>query len=213
MTPSSSRRSREELRKRLLRGRVHARRRLVEREQRRLRSEGARDEGPLLHAAGERAQRRGRAIPEADAVDRLRHSAAIVGMKRAERASDGKPPRLDGLPHRDGRPGRQLGALGDVRDARRSTRTGVEAKHPHGAAHGPLEPQRESQKRCLAAAVRPRDAEKRALLDAKGDVLERGRAASIRERDAVQLERGHRRRHRQPSAICSAARLSRITSK
>ena len=74
----------EERRERLLRLRVDAGRRLVECEQGRFGREGARDERTLLHAAGQRPQRRVRAVTQADTFDRLPDGGAVDRVQAPE---------------------------------------------------------------------------------------------------------------------------------
>ena len=82
----------EELGERLLRLGVDAGRRLVEDQEGGLARERLRDEGSLLHPAGERANGHVRDRLEADAGDRIRDELAIVPAERADEPPDASRP-------------------------------------------------------------------------------------------------------------------------
>src|SRR5262245_60390243 len=76
----------EQFAKRLLRLGVDAGRRLVEHEQRRAPGERLGDEGPLLHSARERPERRVGHVQESDALDRLRDEHTVLPGRPADDA-------------------------------------------------------------------------------------------------------------------------------
>ena len=171
---------------------VDARRRLVERQQRRLGGERAGDERPLLHAARERPQRVVRALREPDPPDCATDGNPIVGAQRADRPANREPPRLDHLAHGDRRAGVELRPLAHVPDPRSPPVARGDTEEADATGRGSFEAENQAQERRLAAAVRSGDADERAGLDRQGDVVQDRWAAAVGEGDPRDLDGGPR---------------------
>ena len=199
----------EQARECLLRLGVDSGRRLVQDEQRRLAGESLGDEGALLLAARERPQREIGAVCEPDTLDRLGDDGAVAAAQRAEQPSRREPACGNDLTHGRGRIDPELRALGEIAKggAARESRRGL-AEEESLARRRPLEPERESHQRCLAAPVRSRDRDELARFDGEVHVLQHGTAPVVGERDVAQLDR-----YRHASAFRSAARFSRMIEK
>jgi hypothetical protein len=180
----------EERRERGLRLGVDAGRRLVEHEQRRLAGERLRDERALLLAAGEPAQRRVRAVSEADALDRLVDDRTVAPPQRPQQAPRREPPRGDDLADGGGRARPERRALRQVAE-RRTSREAMRrlAEEQGGTGRRPLEAEHEPDERRLAAAVGSGDGHELARLDGDAHVLEHGRRGRVGERDVAELDR------------------------
>ena len=177
---------------RLLRGGVDTRRRLVEREQRRLGGERLRDQRPLLHPARERAQRCVGPVREPDGLDRTRDGLAVGAAQRPPDARGSEPAGRDDLAHRHRAPrrGAASAAAGSRCGRRRAPLPAGLAEDAHAC---PRSAARARARAAAASSCRRRSAPRShelARCDGERDVLEHPDARPVAERDVVELDDG-----------------------
>ncbi len=171
----------------LLRLRIDTCGRLVQNEERRAARKGLRNEGTLLHAAGERPDGNICLSRQTDALDRLGDELAITPAHRPEQAAR-QPTGGDDLAYRRRSVTAELGALREVPEGAPSReavcRLAIESRSPLGRA---LEPEQNSDERRLAAAVRPGDRDELSFPEHEIDFLEDPLSRPVAERDAGEL--------------------------
>ena len=156
----------EKLERLLLVPDVERGRRLVEQDDRRLLGEGARDDGALALAAGERPERRSASSVELETLERVPGGVAIRGTLACERPEVRRPSHQHVLG--DGEPRRRLGRLRDDREEPRALAPIERRGVPAEKRHAPVVRQQagdRAEKRRLAGAVRPDQGDPLAALD------------------------------------------------